>query len=64
MASGQCELSSEMLGVRVEITYDTDKYLATEMEDICVMLARVLESWNRRRDLIDANPKVYGYGVH
>ena len=64
MADNECEIASEELGIKVVTTFDPTMYDTQEIEDICEMFARVLESWHRRREMMWANPRYYGIEVH
>jgi hypothetical protein len=62
--NNECELACDELGIKVVTTFDPVMYDATEIEEINEMFVRVLESWHRRRNMVFADPRRYGFEVH
>ena len=64
MEENEVELQCEELGIRVVTTFDPVLYDRKEMEDICEMFGSCVEAWHRRRSMVLANPKSYGFSIH
>ena len=64
MAKEECKLECAELGIEFTVDFDTVLYDTEEMEDICEMLASCIEAWHRRRSMVLANPKAYGFNIH
>lgn len=62
--TGGFTLSAEEIGVEVSVRLDHNYYTSDEESEIASMVARVINSWVRRRETMLLNPGVYGITVN